>query len=149
MMVYATEPRILDFLNFHPWTYVLLIFLDLPEIDAVVISHNHYDHLDYDSVCALNKRFGSKINWFVPKGQGEWMKQSGCNKVKELSWWDEGRLNKNDTPFVFACTPAQHWCRRGVLDKNKVCTQAPEVWPLKIVKFFQINERTCQTSLRC
>ena len=139
-------------MNYHPWTYLLLIFLDLPDIDAVVISHNHYDHLDYDSVCALNKRFGSNISWFVPKGQGDWMKQSGCVKVKELSWWEEECcLNKNDTPFVFACTPAQHWCRRGVLDKNKVCTQAPKVWPLKPFKMRSDRRKNTsdQSSLNC
>ena len=137
---------ILEFSNSHPWTYVLLIFLDLPDIDAVVISHNHYDHLDYKSVCALNNRFGSNISWFVPQGQGEWMIQSGCINVTELSWWGECHINWNKKPFVFACTPAQHWCRRGVLDKNKVCTQTPEGWPLKPVKCFKIEERALQTS---
>lgn len=57
---------------------------ELPEIDAVCISHNHYDHLDYNSVCNLNKRFGHKLLWYVPMGLRPWMKNCGCNNV--LNW---------------------------------------------------------------
>ena len=64
---------------------------DLPDIDAVVISHNHFDHLDYTSVKDLNTRFGCKICWYVPMGTGQWMKDSGCENVQELDWWEERR----------------------------------------------------------
>ena len=45
----------------------------MPKVDAVIISHNHYDHLDYDSVVELNKKFGNEksengLNWFVGLG---------------------------------------------------------------------------------
>ena len=94
---------------------------DLPEIDAVCISHDHYDHLDYWSVCQLNERF-RKCHWFVPIGRGDWMRESGCENVTELEWWDEKVHPKfqdanKDVKFVFL--PAQHWCRRAVTDENK------------------------------
>lgn len=47
---------------------------DLPEIHAVVISHNHYDHLDYYTVRELHKRFGKNLHWFVPMGLKAWMR---------------------------------------------------------------------------
>lgn len=53
----------------------------LPEIHAVVISHTHYDHLDYGSVKDLHKRFGDTIHWFVPKGLKSWMNSVGCQNV--------------------------------------------------------------------
>ena len=96
---------------------------DLPEIDAVCISHDHYDHLDFNTVTKLNRRFGDKLHWFVPMGLAHWMLQSGCNNVTELEWWDEKELPKcdiggNSTKFIF--TPNQHWCRRSLGDRNKV-----------------------------
>ena len=96
------------------------VISDLPHIDAVVISHNHYDHLDQSSVEDLNKRFGPSLSWYVAEGQAQWMKDRGCKTVVELSWWDENRLLKNGKEFVFACTPSQHWTQRGLLDRNKV-----------------------------
>ena len=45
---------------------------ELPKLDAVLISHNHYDHLDHGSVVALNKRFGKDLKWFVPMGLKHW-----------------------------------------------------------------------------
>jgi len=96
---------------------------ELPDIDAVCISHNHYDHLDYTTVCELNKRFGDKIHWFVPMGLQQWMKDSGCNNVVELEWWDEHhhpKFKEESKAVKFAFTPAQHWCRRGINDMNKV-----------------------------
>jgi len=62
---------------------------DLPHIDAVLISHNHYDHLDNKSVLQLNHRFGPHLTWFVPTGLRTWMHSAGCQRVVELGWWQE------------------------------------------------------------
>lgn len=96
---------------------------ELPMIDAVCISHNHYDHLDYTTVCQLNKKFGDNIHWFVPMGLSSWMKDCGCKNVYELQWWHEEshpKFTEKDKAVKFAFTPAQHWCRRGINDFNKV-----------------------------
>ncbi|XP_054162752.1 N-acyl-phosphatidylethanolamine-hydrolyzing phospholipase D-like isoform X2 [Oppia nitens] len=91
---------------------------ELPQIDAVVISHNHYDHLDLGSVLALKDRFGSKLQWFVPLGLSQWMRDEGVENVVEMDWWQTSCIiTKPDIKFVF--TPAQHWTRRGVNDERK------------------------------
>ncbi|MBN3298358.1 N-acyl-phosphatidylethanolamine-hydrolyzing phospholipase D isoform X2 [Amia ocellicauda] len=92
---------------------------DLPKIDAVVISHTHYDHLDAGSVAALNERFGSELRWFVPLGLLDWMQKSGCENVIELDWWEENCVPGHDE-VTFVCTPAQHWCKRTPTDDNRV-----------------------------
>lgn len=93
--------------------------LDLPRIDAVLISHNHYDHLDVHSVELLNGRFGPDLRWFVPLGLKEWMEQMNCADVIELSWWEEDKIPRiADVRVIF--TPAQHWCKRAANDDNKV-----------------------------
>ncbi|XP_056311576.1 N-acyl-phosphatidylethanolamine-hydrolyzing phospholipase D isoform X2 [Danio aesculapii] len=91
----------------------------LPRLDAVVISHTHYDHLDADSVSALNARFGSALHWFVPLGLAEWMQKAGCENVTELDWWVGSRIPGHDNVSFF-CTPAQHWCKRTPVDDNKI-----------------------------
>ena len=96
---------------------------ELPDIDAVCISHNHYDHLDHTTVCDLNKKFGNKIHWYVPMGLHKWMSDCGCENVVELQWWNEHfhpKFTDQDKAVKFAFTPAQHWCRRGINDNNKV-----------------------------
>ncbi|XP_043944449.1 N-acyl-phosphatidylethanolamine-hydrolyzing phospholipase D [Protopterus annectens] len=91
----------------------------LPKIDAVLISHTHYDHLDYSTVVSLNERFGSELRWFVPLGLMDWMQKYGCENVIELDWWEENCVPGHDeTTFVF--TPSQHWCKRTAGDDNKV-----------------------------
>lgn len=93
----------------------------LPRLDAVVISHNHYDHLDFNTVHQLNARFEDSLRWFVPLGLSHWMERMGCEDVVELDWWQSGHLaagGDNDISFVF--TPAQHWCKRTISDDNKV-----------------------------
>lgn len=91
----------------------------LPVIDAVVISHSHYDHLDNCSVDKLNKRFGDKLTWYVPMGLGSWMKSTGCQNVVELSWW-QGHDFENNKRIRFSCVPAQHWSNRSLYDHNKI-----------------------------
>ncbi|KAM5173071.1 N-acyl-phosphatidylethanolamine-hydrolyzing phospholipase D [Mantella aurantiaca] len=91
----------------------------LPKIDAVVISHTHYDHLDYNTVLGLNERFGTELRWFVPLGLLNWMQSCGCENVIELDWWEQNCVPGHDeVTFVF--TPCQHWCKRTPFDDNKV-----------------------------
>ncbi|NWV90892.1 NAPEP phospholipase, partial [Machaerirhynchus nigripectus] len=91
----------------------------LPKIDAVLISHTHYDHLDYNTVASLNERFGSELRWFVPLGLLQWMQRCGCENVIELDWWEENCVPGHDA-VTFVFTPSQHWCKRTVTDDNKV-----------------------------
>ncbi|CAL1545091.1 unnamed protein product [Lymnaea stagnalis] len=91
----------------------------LPKVDCVVISHNHYDHLDYGSVVSLNQRFGENLTWYVPKGLKSWMNDSGCKNVVELSWWEE-HIHSEASGVKIVNTPCQHWCKRSLNDDNKV-----------------------------
>ena len=90
----------------------------LPKIDAVIISHNHYDHLDLNSVKQLNKRFGQQLYWFVPLNLKNWMEDEGCANVVELDWWQSSFL-PHIPNIKLILTPAQHWSRRGAFDERK------------------------------
>ena len=87
---------------------------DLPHIDYVVISHDHYDHLDRDTV----KYFRDKQTLFlVPLGVGARLKGWGIKKEKitELDWWE----NFKSGGLTFTATPAQHFSGRSLFDRNK------------------------------
>lgn len=87
---------------------------DLPEtLDAVVISHNHYDHLDVGSVNALKNRYGDQLRWYVPLNLKKWFNDLGVQNVVELDWWEEYCAEKG---IKFVLTPAQHWSKRGLND---------------------------------
>ena len=87
---------------------------DLPKIDLVVVSHNHYDHLDIWSLKKLNK-LNPKTIFLVPIGDGKKLTRSGIKNVYEMNWWDE--FSHSETTFSF--TPVQHWSKRGLFDRNK------------------------------
>lgn len=85
----------------------------LPSIDAVLISHDHYDHLDYGSILKLNKKVKRFI---VPLGVAPHLIRWGIeeDRIEEHDWWDEfqyGGLN-------LACTPARHFSGRGLTDRD-------------------------------
>ncbi len=92
----------------------------LPEIDAVLISHNHYDHLDVTTVKALHKRF-PQIKWFVPAGVAKWFEIRGIRNVKELRWWEETFLHipSKMVKLWISAVPAQHHSGRGLFDANQ------------------------------
>ncbi|WP_434036085.1 MBL fold metallo-hydrolase [Formosa sp. 4Alg 33] len=87
---------------------------DLPPIDAVLISHDHYDHLDYKSISKLKHKVKS---FYTPLGVGAHLKSWGVSKdnIYELDWWEEIMF----TDLKFVCTPAQHFSGRGISDKGK------------------------------
>lgn len=80
----------------------------LPRIDAVVISHNHYDHLDAPTL----RRLPRDTPVFVPAGLGSWFRRRRFSHVTELDWWEAAELNGIRFDFV----PAHHWSRRSLHD---------------------------------
>jgi len=87
---------------------------DLPKIDVVVVSHNHYDHLDMHSLKRLHKINPDTI-FLVPMGDGKRLKRAGLTHVHELRWWESMEVGRSTIHF----TPVQHWSKRGLFDRNK------------------------------
>ncbi|MGB7542283.1 MAG: MBL fold metallo-hydrolase [Burkholderiales bacterium] len=88
---------------------------DLPHIDAVLISHNHYDHLDEESVKRLNAQAGGPPQFFVPLGVKPWMQAHGIARAIELDWWESREFMGLAVHFL----PVQHWSRRTLFDANR------------------------------
>ena len=81
----------------------------IPGVDTVIVSHNHYDHLDLPSLVALEKKFHPRF--IVPLGNARLLKSEGIHNVIELDWW-QSEAN-------IQLVPAQHWSARGVADRNE------------------------------
>lgn len=96
---------------------------DLPPIDVVIYTHDHYDHLDYKTI----KELDSKVSFYiVPLGIDKDLIKFGVNKEKinTMSWWEEMEIN--DLKFV--CTPSRHFSGRMLIDSNE------SLWSSWIIK---------------
>lgn len=89
---------------------------ELPPIDVVFVSHNHYDHLDAPTVRGLTHR-SPQARYVVPLGHRQWLIQQGVSpdKVHELDWW--GRTHIAGVNFTLV--PSQHWSKRSPWDTNE------------------------------
>lgn len=119
-------------------------FEELPRVDAVLLSHDHFDHLDEDTIRALAERFGEELQWCAPVGYAPILRKWGASRITELDWYQaagltgvsdggkRGRDGKNDgtshgngdrrggLPAVEATfLPAQHWSARSPFSRNR------------------------------
>ena len=102
----AASPVSLVVKRFQP---PVIDLASLPKIDIVVISHDHYDHLDMETIKQLHDR---DISFVVPLGLGAHLEHWGVSgqKITELDWWEETEING----LNLICTPSQHFSgRRG------------------------------------
>lgn len=90
-----------------------LALADLPPIDWVLISHNHYDHLDKSSVLALARKH-PQAQFHVPLGLARWFREQRILRVAEYDWWQHAKLQGFGLHFV----PAQHFSSRSLTDRN-------------------------------
>ncbi|WP_247548462.1 MBL fold metallo-hydrolase [Ralstonia pseudosolanacearum] len=91
---------------------------DLPHIDLVLISHNHYDHLDVNSVKTLNAQADGPPLFLVPLGLKKWMADEGITNVQQMDWWDVEPIKSVEGELEAYFTPVQHWSARGLGDRR-------------------------------
>ncbi|MGM7428968.1 MBL fold metallo-hydrolase [Bacillus pacificus] len=86
---------------------------DLQEIDAIIISHNHYDHLNYKSIMQLKDR---AKHFYVPTGVAQYLIKWGVSpsKISEHNWWDEITFDN----IKLVCAPARHFSGRSMTDRD-------------------------------
>jgi N-acyl-phosphatidylethanolamine-hydrolysing phospholipase D len=92
-----------------------LNFADLPHIDVVVVSHNHYDHMDAETLMRLAAQAGGPPRYFVGLGLKRWFEARGIETAVELDWWDKRVVKGVTLHFV----PTQHWSKRTLWDENQ------------------------------
>lgn len=85
----------------------------LPKIDAIIMSHDHYDHLDYGSIMKLKEK---TEQFYMPLGVGAHFRAWGVeeSRIHELDWWQDITLDS----LKFTCTPARHFSGRGFTRAN-------------------------------
>jgi N-acyl-phosphatidylethanolamine-hydrolysing phospholipase D len=89
-------------------------FDSLPPIDVVLLSHNHYDHMDAATIRRIAHRFPD-AEWLCPMGLASLLRTFRARRVVERDWWQTV-----DAPaFSATCAPAQHFSARGLRDRNK------------------------------
>lgn len=118
-LVVLLDPMFSEQTGPHPWVgtkryqnTLAITIEDLPEIDAVVISHDHYDHLDYPSIQQLRSK---TKHFYVPLGVGNHLRrwEVSESKITEFDWWQEQQLG--DVTFAF--TPSRHMAGRWLTDQ--------------------------------
>lgn len=104
----------------------------LAKIDLVLISHNHYDHLDKETVKALHLKY-PQILWIIPKGMKKWFSKIKIKNTLEFDWWDA--QNIEDKNIRITAVPSQHFSGRHPFDINRT------PWNGYVLEFLDIGKK--------
>ena len=104
---------------------------DLPQIDAVIISHSHYDHLDLPGIKKLIAK-QPELQFIVPLGLAPMLADSGVRNVTEIDWWQTHQVDD----IAITSTPVVHWSSRSMFDRNK--TQWAGSWSASLMAISSI-----------
>lgn len=108
--------RVSPFIGIGPKRYrsAGVDFKDLPPIDIVLISHNHYDHMDIPTLKRINKKWKPRI--YAGLGNAKYLRTHGVRGAMDMDWWDKDVVSK-DVSVV--CAPGQHFSSRAFSDRNR------------------------------
>jgi len=112
--IWSQRASPVQFVGPRRWVPPAIEFDRLPPIDVVMISHDHYDHLDTNTISRLVERYPAVV-WHVPLGLAEFLKRSGARDVIELDWWGENSV----AALKLTCVPAQHFSGRTLGRRNQ------------------------------
>ncbi|MBR9991345.1 MAG: MBL fold metallo-hydrolase [Gemmatimonadetes bacterium] len=93
-------------------------FDSLPPVDVVLLSHDHYDHLDSRTVRRLQARFETDLTWVTPLGYAGWLRRFGVQRVIELDWWQGTQVSTPGGELGIRAVPAQHWTKRSPFNER-------------------------------
>ena len=113
--VWSDRASPLPFVGPKRWVPPAIALADLPHIDVVLVTHNHYDHLDDATVRALAAQPGGPPRFYVPLGVDAWFAARNLPVQATMDWWDRREDAGLDIHFV----PAQHWSARSLIDRNE------------------------------
>jgi N-acyl-phosphatidylethanolamine-hydrolysing phospholipase D len=111
--IWSERASPVQFLGPRRWVPAAVEFDRLPPIDAVVLSHDHYDHLDAATISRIARRYPAAV-WYAPLGVGEFLRQRGAREVTERDWWQESAIGT----LRLTCVPAQHFSGRTLGKRN-------------------------------
>jgi len=111
--IWSERASPLQFIGPRRWVPPAVYFDRLPPIDVVILSHDHYDHLDAATIYHIARRYPA-VAWFAPLGLGTFLRTRGAREVTERDWWQESVIGT----LRLTCVPAQHFSGRTLGSRN-------------------------------
>ena len=111
--IWSERASPIRFIGPRRWVPPAVEFDRLPPIDAVVLSHDHYDHLDAATITRIARRYPAVV-WCAPLGVGKLLRHRGAREVMERDWWEDGTIGA----LSLTCVPAQHFSGRTLGRRN-------------------------------
>jgi L-ascorbate metabolism protein UlaG (beta-lactamase superfamily) len=113
---------------------------DLPRIDAIVISHNHPDHTDAETLMYLAEKYQPTV--YVPEANKALVQSMGFKKVVENKWWEKNEFFKDGRSIAITCLPARHWSIRFSLTGERKALWSSWMITSSQAPYWQSQEET-------